>query len=156
MRGIDHSDRTQHTAPIILCRQPMFGKQVGAPPLHARWPLPPTDQDDNPNDHGSDADLDSTVPVERAEHWRQYTRPASGAPMPVLCFRGVEEHAVGIRRCQMPASFERRPSDAANWPRSLSDPEVREQLRVWAEEFAGLAQATDQVPSPTALKTEPY
>ncbi len=35
-------------------------------------------------------------------------------------------------------------------------PEVREQLRVWAEEFAGLAQATDQVPSPTALKTEPY
>jgi hypothetical protein len=30
-------------------------------------------------------------------------------------------------------------------------PEVREQLGVWAEEFAALAQA-----SPSALKTEPY
>ena len=35
-------------------------------------------------------------------------------------------------------------------------PEVREQLRVWAEEFAGLAQAADQVTSPSALKTEPH
>jgi hypothetical protein len=55
--------------------------------LAARRTLPPTDQDDNPDDHGSDADLNSTVPVERAEHWGQYTRPASGAPMPVLCSR---------------------------------------------------------------------
>ena len=52
-----------------------------------RRTLPPTDQDDNPDDHGSDANLDSTVPVERAEHWGQYTRPASGVPMPVLCSR---------------------------------------------------------------------
>src|SRR5437762_12815264 len=38
--------------------------------LAARRTLPPTDQDDDPDDRGSDSDLDSAVPVERAEHWR--------------------------------------------------------------------------------------
>jgi len=33
--------------------------------------------------------------------------------------------------------------------------EVREQLGVWAEEFAALAEAADQAPVPSALKTEP-
>jgi hypothetical protein len=43
------------------------------------------------------------------------TRAAGGAMY-------VEEHDAGIQRCPMPASFERRPSDAAKWPRSLSYP----------------------------------
>src|SRR5207248_4745037 len=62
--------------------------------LAARRTLPPTDQDDDPDDRGSDANLDSSVPVERSKHWGQYTRAASCAPMAVLCSRW-RSHGVG-------------------------------------------------------------
>lgn len=66
----------------------------------------------------------------------------------------VEQHAAGIRRC--PCSFFR---DKAQRCRELSEiairPEVREQIGVWAEEFAPLAESPDQAPVPSALKTEP-
>src|SRR5205814_4160185 len=64
----------QQTFHIIGGRRRRFS--LACTRLAARRTLPPTDQDDDPDDRGSDSDLDSAIPVERAEHWRrQYTRP---------------------------------------------------------------------------------
>jgi len=62
----------------------------------------------------------------------------------------VEQY--GCRNPTMPdASFFRE--KAQRW-RELSEiairPEVREQLGVWAEEFAALAESADQAPGPSA------
>ena len=63
------------------------GADKGA--LAARRTLQPTDQHDDADDRRGDPDLDGTVPVKRAEHWRTlYARfgvSAGQAVAPGLC-----------------------------------------------------------------------
>src|SRR5438874_4037415 len=80
---------TPQPAPLQTQRAPaspaglfIAGADKGA--LAARRTLQPTDQHDDADDRRGDPDLDGTVPVKRAEHWRTlYARFGVSAAQPI-------------------------------------------------------------------------